>query len=137
MDDVLKLSMQDQIPEELKQEGHDENDLMNKAIEESKNTSAEDEIMKQALSQSALNNDDDQLLKNIMEQSKGEAQGMGQFVGHAQSVAVETAIKNGFSEEQGIEAESVLVCQMGHQAAQNPDLILSYLMQNFGIFKGF
>ena len=53
-------------------------------------------------------NTDDEIPKKVMEQSKGDAQ--IPFMGNEQSIAVQTALKNGFTEDQGIEAESLLVC---------------------------
>ena len=40
------------------------------------------------------------------------------------SVAARTALSNGYSLEQGIEAESMIQITMGEVAATNPDLIL-------------
>ena len=48
------------------------------------------------------------------------------------NLCLKIALQNGYNEEQGIEAESVLLCTMGPKSIQNPDLILSYLIQNYG-----
>lgn len=55
-------------------------------------------------------------------------------MGH--NYCIKIALQNGYSEDQGIEAESVLLCTMGPKSIHNPDLILSYLIQNYG-FKWF
>lgn len=48
-------------------------------------------------------------------------------------MSVQTALNNGYSEEQGIQAESMIQIDMGHAAAQNEDIVLQYLISLFGM----
>jgi len=53
------------------------------------------------------------------------------------SVAARTAVSNGFTLEQGIEAESMIQITMGEAAAANPDIILQDLMSTYGMAGAF
>ena len=77
------------------------------------------------------------MLKQILEQTAKEAMPeQNQIASNDDSnmsVAVKTAVSNGYTLEQGIEAESILQMTMGEAAASNPDLILNYLMSTYGM----
>ena len=49
------------------------------------------------------------------------------------SIAVRTAVNNGFSAQQGMEAESMIMATMGNAAAQNADIVLQFLISNHGM----
>ena len=82
--------------------------------------------------------DDEALLKQVLEQSMNEVQMQQPNIMFTadqsqMSIAVRTAVDNGFSAQQGIEAESMIMATMGDAAAQNADIVLQFLISNYGM----
>ena len=48
------------------------------------------------------------------------------------SIGRTVALTNGYTQDEGDEAEAMIVSQYGNKAAQEGSLILNYLIQNFG-----